>query len=60
VLNLSGVGLTSDDVAALESLASALAANTSIEQIDLDCNFFGGCCLQEWCCQHVQLSFADA
>jgi hypothetical protein len=42
VLNLAAVGLTQDDLDALEALANALAANTSIEQVDLDCNFFGG------------------
>ncbi|KAL6760693.1 hypothetical protein V8C86DRAFT_2550094 [Haematococcus lacustris] len=41
VLNLSSVGLTADDLLALELLSEALAANTSIAQVDLDANFIG-------------------
>jgi Ran GTPase-activating protein (RanGAP) involved in mRNA processing and transport len=40
VLNLHSIGLTEDDVPALETLAAALQA-TSLDQIDLGANFFG-------------------
>ncbi len=40
-LNLCNVGLTDADLGALGALADALAVNTSIENIDLDSNFFG-------------------
>jgi len=41
VLNLSSVDLTEEHVVGLEFLCGALSANPSIDQVDLDCNFFG-------------------
>ena len=41
VLNLCAVYLTEDDIGGLELLRDALSVNTSIEQVDLDSNFFG-------------------
>ncbi len=56
MLNLCGVGLTRDDVFALEALAGALGANTSVEQVDLDANFFGAHEAQRRaCCQSCPL-----
>eukprot|EP00983_Pelagomonas_calceolata_P072497 1151750-Pelagomonas_calceolata.AAC.2 len=43
VLNLSSVDLTEEHVVGLEFLCGALSANPSIDQVDLDCNFFGVC-----------------
>jgi hypothetical protein len=41
VLNLSSIDLTEEHITGLEYLSGALAANPSIDQVDLDCNFFG-------------------
>lgn len=41
VLNLSAVDLTDEHIRGLEYLCGAFVSNPSIDQIDLDCNFFG-------------------
>lgn len=41
VLNLASVDVTEQDITGLDFLCGSLSANPSVDQVDLDFNFFG-------------------